>query len=289
VTVVASSPSAPPFGVSQYTTWPQSFEQDLTLFQALGVENIEVCEAKLDAGNPRPQLERLKASGLKVTSVQPRLHSLFPDQPRPEPASPGERMKLLADSIELFGQYFPGATLVSISGAAPGGDYHEAYKTAAREYRELAKIAEGHGVRVALEPLNPILMNVDTFICSLAQARRVIEAVDHPAFGMFVDVWHIWEDESACQLIAQTGSRIFGVHINDWNTPRAFGDRYIPGEGQIPLAKLLKAIRDSGYQGAYTLEIFSELRLGGSLWADPQKTVTQSKIAFENIWNQICA
>ena len=289
MTVVASSPSAPPFGVSQYTTWPQSFEQDLTLFQALGVENIEVCEAKLDAGNPRPQLERLKASGLKVTSVQPRLHSLFPDQPRPEPASPGERMKLLADSIELFGQYFPGATLVSISGAAPGGDYHEAYKTAAREYRELAKIAEGHGVRVALEPLNPILMNVDTFICSLAQARRVIEAVDHPAFGMFVDVWHIWEDESACELIAQTGSRIFGVHINDWNTPRAFGDRYIPGEGQIPLAKLLKAIRDSGYQGAYTLEIFSELRLGGSLWADPQKTVTQSKIAFENIWNQICA
>ena len=289
MTVVASSPSAPPFGVSQYTTWPQSFEQDLTLFQALGVENIEVCEAKLDAGNPRPQLERLKASGLKVTSVQPRLHSLFPDQPRPEPVSPGERMKLLAESIELFGQYFPGATLVSISGAAPGGDYYEAYKTAAREYRELAKIAEGHGVRVALEPLNPILMNVDTFICSLAQARRVIEAVDHPAFGMFVDVWHIWEDESACELIAQTGSRIFGVHINDWNTPRAFGDRYIPGEGQIPLAKLLKAIRDSGYQGAYTLEIFSELRLGGSLWADPQKTVTQSKIAFENIWNQICA
>ena len=289
MTAVASSPSAPPFGVSQYTTWPQSFEQDLTLFQALGVENIEVCEAKLDAGNPRPQLERLKASGLKVTSVQPRLHSLFPDQPRPEPASPGERIKLLAESVELFGQYFPGATLVSISGAAPGGDYHEAYKTAAREYRELAKIAEGHGVRVALEPLNPILMNVDTFICSLAQARRVIEAVDHPAFGMFVDVWHIWEDESACELIAQTGSRIFGVHINDWNTPRAFGDRYIPGEGQIPLAKLLKAIRDCGYQGAYTLEIFSELRLGGSLWADPQKTVTQSKIAFENIWNQICA
>jgi sugar phosphate isomerase/epimerase len=289
VTAVASSLAAPPFGVSQYTTWPQTFEQDLALFEALGVQNIEVCEAKLEAGDPRPQLERLKASGLRVTSVQPRLHSLFPDQPRPEPAAPQERMKLLAESIELFGQYFPGATLVSISGAAPGGDYHEAYQTAAREYRELAKIAEDHGVRIALEPLNPILMNVDTFICSLAQANRVIESVDHPAFGMFVDVWHIWEDESACELIKQTGSRIFGVHINDWNTPRAFGDRYIPGEGKIPLAKLLKAIRDSGYQGAYTLEIFSELRLGGSLWADPQKTVTQSKIAFENIWNQICA
>jgi sugar phosphate isomerase/epimerase len=281
--------SSAPFGVSQYTTWPLTFEQDLALFQALEVENIEVCEAKLDEGDPAPQLDRLKASGLNVTSVQPRLHSLFPDQPRPEPASPRERMNRLAGSIELFGKYFPGATLVTISGAAPEGDYHEAYKTAAREYRELAKIAERHGVRIALEPLNPVLMNVDTFICSVDHASRVVDEVDHPAFGIFLDVWHIWEDSAACDFIQQNGSRIFGVHINDWNTPRAFGDRYIPGEGRIPLVKLLKAVRESGYQGAYTLEIFSELRLGNSLWADPQKTVTQSKIAFENIWNQICA
>ena len=82
---MALSSPKPPFGVSQYTTWPQSFEEDLALYQSLGVENIEVCEAKLDAGNPEPQLERLKASGLTVTSIQPRLHSLFPDQPRPEP------------------------------------------------------------------------------------------------------------------------------------------------------------------------------------------------------------
>ena len=132
-------------------------------------------------------------------------------------------------------------------------------------------------------------MNVDTFICSIPHANRVVEAVDHPKFGIFLDVWHIWEDAAACEFIAQSAGRIFGVHINDWNTPRAFGDRYIPGEGQIPLAKLLKAVRESGYRGAYTLEIFSELRLGGSLWADPQKTITQSRTAFEKIWNQICA
>src|ERR1700679_737674 len=126
-------------------------------------------------------------------------------------------MKRLAESIQLFRPYFPGAPLVTISGAAPAGDYHEAYQTAAREYREFAKIAEGHGVRVALEPLNPILMNVDTFICSVAHASRVVEAVDHPAFGIFLDVWHIWEDSAACELIKQNAGHIYGVHINDWN------------------------------------------------------------------------
>jgi hypothetical protein len=46
-----------PFGVSQYTTWPQIFEQDIDLYISAGIAYIEVCEAKLDAANPEPQLQ----------------------------------------------------------------------------------------------------------------------------------------------------------------------------------------------------------------------------------------
>ena len=282
-------PTQSPFGMSQYSTWPQSFEQDLKLYQECGIEHIEVCEAKLKADDPHPQLRHLQASGLKVASVQPRLHSLFPDQPRPLPKSPSERTARMQETIQLFGGYFPGTTIVTISGAAPEGNYDLAYRTAAHEYKELAKRAADHGVRLALEPLNPILMNVDTFVCSLTQAARIIEAVDHPAFGLFVDVWHIWEDAAAGESIRKLGSKIYGVHVNDWRTPRAFGDRYLPGEGEIPLVTLLKAIRESGYAGIYTLEVFSERRLESSLWADPCRTVTEGRQAFARVWEQVCA
>lgn len=278
-----------PFGISEFTTWPLTFEQDLELYQMADVSCIEVCEAKLDPVDPTPQLERLKDSGLQVSSVQPRLHSLFPDLPRPEPKSPRERMARLKDSIKLFGRHFPGTTLVTISGAAPDADYDLAYRTAATEYREVAKVAADCGVRIALEPLHPILMNADTFLCSLAHAGRVIEAVDHPQFGLFVDVWHIWEDVAAPALIRKYGNRIFGVHVNDWRTPRAFGDRLLPGEGEIPLVALLRAVRATRYTGSYTLEVFSETRLSGSLWADPARTVIEGKKAFEKIWEEVCA
>ena len=278
-----------PFGVSQYTTWPQTFEQDLQLYRDAGVEWVEVCEAKLAAADPHPQLALLKDSGLKVSSVQPRLHSLFPDFPRPQPAAPRERMRRFGETIRLFGRYFPGTTLVTITGAAPGGDYDAAYREAVKEYREVAAIAADHGVRVALEPLNPILMNVDTFICSLAHAGRIIEAVDLPSFGIFLDVWHFWEEAGAAQKIEKFGGKIFGVHVNDWRTPRAFGDRHLPGEGEIPLVELIRAIRKTGYAGAYTLEIFSELHLGGSLWANPRRTVVQGQKAFQKIWEEACA
>jgi sugar phosphate isomerase/epimerase len=280
---------SPPFGVSQYTTWPQTFAEDMRLYREAGVEYVEICEAKLDRADPHPQLRSLKDSGLKVSSVQPRLHSLFPDFPRPEPKSPRDRMLRFRETIHLFGRYFPGTTLVTISGAAPGGDYDLAYRTAVQEYKEIARVAADHGVRVALEPLNPILMNVDTFVCSIAQAGRIVEAVDHPQFGVFLDVWHFWEDAAAAAGIRKYAEKIFGVHINDWRTPRAFGDRYLPGDGVIPLVELLGAIRKAGYDGAYTLEIFSELRLNGSLWADPRRTVIDGQRAFNKIWSQLCA
>ena len=41
------------FGVSEFTTQPWTFEQDVENYARLGVQAIEVCEAKLDAGRIR--------------------------------------------------------------------------------------------------------------------------------------------------------------------------------------------------------------------------------------------
>lgn len=277
----------PSFGVSEFTTWPWTFEEDLENYAALGVACIEVCEFKLDETRAAAQLALVGEMGLQISSVQPQLHSLFPDAPRPEPQEPTDRLDLFRRSIERFGQAAPGTTLVTISGAAPGGDYRRAFHTAVEEYRALAEFAAQHGVRIALEPLNPILMNVDTFICSLPDAMEIVHAVDHPAFGVFVDVWHVWPDAAAPDHIRECGDRIFGVHVNDWHRPRCAGDRASIGQGNLDLAPLLRAIHESGYRGAYTLEIFSDLALPDSLWkTDLTILIANNKAAFEKVWTE---
>jgi sugar phosphate isomerase/epimerase len=277
----------PLFGVSEFTTWPWSFERDVEEYARLGVEAIEVCEFKLDDARAAEQLARVAQAGLAISSVQPKLHSLFPDQPRPEPREPRARLEYFRRSIERFGRAAPGTTLVSITGAAPNGDYRRAFEVAVEEYRALAEYSAQHNVRVALEPLNPILMNVDTFVCTLADAMEIVRAVDHPSFGVFVDVWHIWPDGAAVEHIRECGEKIFGVHVNDWHRPRCFGDRASIGQGQIELAKLLRAIHQSGYRGAYTLEIFSEEWLDDSLWkSDLSQLIAQNKAAFEVLWQE---
>lgn len=277
----------PPFGVSEFTSWPWSFEQDIENYSALGVEGIEICEFKLDETRAQAQLERVGELGLNISSVQPKLHSLFPDQPRPEPQQPRERMALYRQTIQRFAPVAPGTTLVSISGAAPDGNYRLAYETAVQEYRVLAEFAGEHGLKIALEPLHPILMNIDTFICTLGDALEIVAAVDLPNFGVFVDVWHLWPDPNAERLIRENGDKIFGVHINDWHRPRHFGDRVSLGKGQIDLSRFLRALHASGYSGTYTLELFSSEHLPDSLWkTDLTQLITENKVAFENLWQQ---
>ncbi|MGI4789358.1 MAG: sugar phosphate isomerase/epimerase family protein [Janthinobacterium lividum] len=277
----------PLFGVSEFTTWPWSFEQDIEHYARLGVDAIEICEFKLssDAVQAEEQMSLVRAAGLVVSSVQPRLHSLFPDAPRPEPKAPDARMALLRESIVRFGRLAPGTTLVTITGAAPAGNFRDAFEVAVREYTALADFAAAQGIKIALEPLNPILMNADTFLCSLPEALRIVHAVSRPNFGIWVDVWHVWQDAAAAEHIRACGDRIFGVHINDWHTPRCFGDRAVIGQGEIDLPPLLRAIHAAGYRGACTLELFSEDWLPDSLWrSDLDAVIQESRNAFQAAW-----
>jgi len=97
------------FGVSQFTTWFQTFEQDVALYKRLGVDCIEVCERKLakEPARAREQLAFLKSLGTPVSSIQPRVHALFQDFMCPELPDPIERMGEFRKTIDFFSEFFP--------------------------------------------------------------------------------------------------------------------------------------------------------------------------------------
>jgi sugar phosphate isomerase/epimerase len=288
------STSEPTFSVSEFTTWHQTFEQDIELYRRLGIRGIEVCERKLstDVARARDQLAMLKARGLTVTSVQPRVHALFCDSMCPEISDCDERMSRYWRTIDLFAEVFPGEnlSLVTIGGNAPDLNFHVAHETARKLYPLLADYAAERGLRIMFEPLSPILMNADSFICTLDEAMRLIDDVNRPNFGLMLDVWHIWREPHIAERIAKLdGNRIFGVHISDWpqDEPRHVGDRVLPGQGVIDLPGLLGAIERSGYRGAYCLEIFSIDALPDSLWrADAAKVIEQGRDGFLHAWER---
>ena len=274
------------FGMSEYTTTPATFEQDLDMYTDVGVDAIEICQFKLDPTRAGDQIRQAIDRGLPVSSFQPQVHSIYPDTMAMYPVAPADRMEKFRELIDIVAPIVPGAVLVSITGPAVLGDFKSAISIAIREYRALAAYAEDKGVRIALEPLNPILMNVDSFIGSIPEALEIVHAVDSKSFGMWLDVWHYWQDFAWRDHVANCAGKIFGVHVSDWRRPSAFGDRLTIGTGEIPIPEMIRVIHETGYRGVYTAELFfRRFTPGLTLWnGDLTKLVADNKKGFAVAW-----
>lgn len=274
------------FGVSEFTTWPSTFEADVELYAAAGVDCIEVAEFKLDQTRLAEQMASIENSGLRVSSVQATVHSLFPDGLAGEPTDPNDRARHIRQSIERISPYVPAGTpFIAVTGAAPGGNVQLVYDVAVDAFGELAEVASAHGVRIAFEPLNPMLMNSDTAIWTLADGLQLVEAVDHPSFGLCVDLWNIWQSPNLLDTVARSAERIFLVQVSDFRRPRSHNDRVSIGDGQIPLSTLIAAVRKAAYEGPYVLEIFSSESLPDSIWrAEFGPLLQRNKAAFARVW-----
>jgi sugar phosphate isomerase/epimerase len=274
------------FGVSEFTTWPWSFQQDVERYAELGVDTIEVCEFKLDDGRIREQLDSVGEHGLEISSVQPSTRTLFPSQSQPEPKDVPERMSLFRRTIERLGDLAAGVPFVTNTGIPPDGNMQEVFDTATREYQAVADFAEQSGARVALEPLNAAIMNVESAVWTLQQALHIVDAVDRPNFGICLDLWNVWQNADIEGAIRACGDRTFVVQLSDWRTPRSYQDRLIVGQGEIPLPPLLRAIHASGYRGPYAVEIFSG-NVPDSLWeGDLAAVIRASRDGLDRAWQE---
>lgn len=280
--------SVPPyqFSVSEFTTMPWTFEQDVTTYARLGVPAIEVCEIKLDQQRMGEQLALIGAHGLTISSVQPVVRTLFPSVSQPDPRPIPERMARFRQTITSFGQLASGVPFVTNTGIPPQGNIQKVMDTAVGEYRALADFAAEHGARVALEPLNPSIMNVETAIWLIEQGMTIVTEVDRPNVGICLDYWNIFQNPQVEDAIKAAGDRIFITQVSDWRAPRSYADRTIVGQGDIPFPPLLRATYESGYRGAYELEIFSG-EVPDSLWqGDLDQVIKASWEGLDRAWRQ---
>lgn len=272
------------FGVSQFTTRPCTFEQDVDRYARLGVEMIEVCEEKLDEKRFAEQMEMIAAGNLKVSAIQPLVRTFGSSQMQPQPKSLHARTARLRTSIERLAPFAPGCPFILNTGAPEGGNIQGLIDIVIKEVSELAAFATRYDVKLALEPLNPTAMNTETAIWTVSQAMDIIDKIDSDNVGLCLDLWNCWQDAEIIEEITRAGCRIFALQVSDWRMPRSGADRLIPGDGSIPLGRLLHKVHEAGYFGACTVEIFSQ-HVPIPLWAaDPNMVIMRSRAGLEAAW-----
>lgn len=256
--------------ISEITTKPWSLKQDVEAYQRAGL-GIELWESKFSDDNYERELDWLMQTGISVSSLQPRVLTVFPSMSVAAPEDRVDRVKLMCRAIDRFKTVLKGKSFPTNTGADFTGNEDAVWRGCVEAYKRIADYAAERGVKVAFEPLGASLMNRSTTVSNIEVALELLHEVNHPNIGICADVYNLWES-SALDQVSLCGEKLFLVHIADWKRPRNFHDRRVPGEGVIPLGSFLQRVRVLKYQGPIVVELFSE-DVPDSLWNEDLNAV----------------
>jgi sugar phosphate isomerase/epimerase len=114
-------------------------------------------------------------------------------------------------------------------------------------FRRALPAIDDSGVRVCLEPLAPTEAD---FLTTCAETVDLLNRIDHPSFALHLDVKAMCSESVPIpELIRKYAGRFGHFHANDAN-------RRGPGFGDTDFKPILAALREAGYAGWVSVEVF---------------------------------
>jgi len=150
-----------------------------------------------------------------------------------------------------------GGTRIAAPPAGATDQAHLDLLAAAERYRALCELGEKMGIAPEAE-----VWGFSKSLKRLGEAVLVAIESAHPAACVLPDVFHLYKggsDVAGLRLIR--GSAIGIFHMNDYplleREKIKDADRVYPGDGGAPLTEIFRALRDIGYRGMLSLELFN--------------------------------
>jgi sugar phosphate isomerase/epimerase len=153
------------------------------------------------------------------------------------------------------------------------------YPRAVDAYREWGEYAGQRGLRVTVEIVNRYEANWGR---TIAEGLAFLDAAAHPNLGLTIDTFHMnLEEGPFAAAIARGGARIWHVHT-------AENQRQAPGTGNLPFEAIVAALRDVGYDGFLSLELFHPYR-GIPLDPPADEALRLGRLRMEQALDQVYA
>lgn len=230
-----------------------------------GVTHIEV--ADLTEAGAREIRKSMDAAGVAISSLGYYPNCLVADAAEGQVYIDHLKQVIRASALLEVGM------VTTFIGRDPKKSVDENWPRMLEVWRPLMQHAADHSVRIAIENC-PMLFTNDEWpggknlAHSPAIWRRLFEDLG-PDIGLNYDPSHlVWQHMDWCLPLAQFRNRIFHLHAKDvklhreklnqegilatplkWHSPR------IPGRGEIDWNAFIAAVKQSGYDGPFCIEV----------------------------------
>jgi sugar phosphate isomerase/epimerase len=260
--------------ISETTTYRWSFEEDVAGYAAAGIPAMGAWRQKLsDCGQSRA-LELLDQSGLKVS------HLLWAGGfTGSDGRTYRESVEDAADALRTAAR-LGAPSLVVYSGARAGHTHSHARRLIQSALTELLPTAAELGVALAVEPMHPGCAAECTFLTSVDDVLAVLDAVGSEHVKIVLDTYHLGQDPDFVDRIPEIAPHLALVQLGDAkHPPDGEQNRCLLGQGTVPLADIVAALKTAGYDGYYDVELLGEEIEG----LDYPKLLEHAKQAFAEL------
>jgi sugar phosphate isomerase/epimerase len=224
----------PRLSVNSLSSLFQSLDADITMWRELGADHVGVITPKLAQTGWDTAKVMVVDAGLRVSNVSSE--------------TDGE---IVGQALEFAAAVGAGVVYIC-SGRAGPRPWEEAADAFCTDIAPHVARARELGVRLGVEPTNPLRSDVSFVFCvrdALALARAA-------GMDIVLDLYSCWYERDLDRLIRENVDMLALVQICDYalgtfDTP----NRAALGDGDIPVEHILATVIDAGYQGAFDLEI----------------------------------
>jgi sugar phosphate isomerase/epimerase len=230
--------------VSALSSWNWTLDQDLSFWRESGIDHVGIWTDKLDGPGWNEAVEKVAARGLRVSN----LISAGPfslDRPAKWPEQ-RERLISMLDAAAVI----EAPQLVLTTGPANGLDWEEA--AAALESAIGPVLDLGHEIPIAFEHTNSLRPDIG-FLHTLADA---IDFARQLGVGVCMECNACWAERGLYQTITEGVELLSIVQVDDFVVgTRDTPNRVVPGDGDIPLERIVGHLVAAGYKGDFDLEV----------------------------------
>ena len=174
-----------------------------------------------------------------------------------------------------------GADRIVTPSAGAGMYTADDYKKGIDNMREAAEIAKPAGVTLMLE-----FARTSRFAACLPTALQLVRECNHPNYRVMMDTYHFWGGISKFEdLELLCDGELHHLHFEDVPAEpirelQGQPDRRFPGEGIVPLRRIVEVLKRKKYMGPASLELF-QAATPSLQDVDPYQMAMRAKAAIE--------